>query len=42
MANATSIPGLALHDGVEIPQLGFGVVQVPPAASASAPTQPPS
>jgi 2,5-diketo-D-gluconate reductase A len=30
MANATSIPAVALHDGVEIPQLGFGVFQVPP------------
>jgi 2,5-diketo-D-gluconate reductase A len=25
-----TIPRLALHDGVEIPQLGFGVFQVPP------------
>jgi 2,5-diketo-D-gluconate reductase A len=25
-----TIPNLALHDGVEIPQLGFGVFQVPP------------
>lgn len=25
-----TIPGLTLHDGVEIPQLGFGVFQVPP------------
>jgi len=25
-----AIPSLALHDGVEIPQLGFGVFQVPP------------
>ncbi len=30
MAQATSIPALTLHDGVEIPQLGFGVFQVPP------------
>jgi 2,5-diketo-D-gluconate reductase A len=30
MAELT-IPNLALHDGVEIPQLGFGVFQVPPA-----------
>jgi 2,5-diketo-D-gluconate reductase A len=30
MTNATSIPAVALHDGVEIPQLGFGVFQVPP------------
>ncbi|HWA52860.1 MAG TPA: aldo/keto reductase [Solirubrobacterales bacterium] len=25
-----TIPGLTLHDGVEIPQLGFGVFQIPP------------
>jgi 2,5-diketo-D-gluconate reductase A len=25
-----TIPSLILHDGVEIPQLGFGVFQVPP------------
>ena len=24
------VPNLTLHDGVEIPQLGFGVFQVPP------------
>jgi 2,5-diketo-D-gluconate reductase A len=30
MASATSIPSLTLRDGVEIPQLGFGVFQVPP------------
>jgi len=30
MAQATSIPTLRLRDGVEIPQLGFGVFQVPP------------
>jgi len=30
MSNVTSIPAVALHDGVEIPQLGFGVFQVPP------------
>jgi 2,5-diketo-D-gluconate reductase A len=29
MAQLT-IPRLALHDGIEIPQLGFGVFQVPP------------
>ena len=29
MAELT-IPSLTLHDGVEIPQLGFGVFQVPP------------
>jgi 2,5-diketo-D-gluconate reductase A len=26
----SSVPNLTLHDGVEIPQLGFGVFQVPP------------
>jgi 2,5-diketo-D-gluconate reductase A len=30
MTNATSIPAVAMHDGREIPQLGFGVFQVPP------------
>jgi diketogulonate reductase-like aldo/keto reductase len=30
MINATEVPVLALHDGVEIPQLGFGVFQIPP------------
>jgi 2,5-diketo-D-gluconate reductase A len=30
MASPTSIPTLTLRDGVEIPQLGFGVFQVPP------------
>jgi 2,5-diketo-D-gluconate reductase A len=25
-----TIPSIALHDGIEIPQLGFGVFQVPP------------
>jgi len=30
MAELT-VPKIALHDGVEIPQLGFGVFQVPPA-----------
>ena len=31
MTNATESPVLTLHDGVEIPQLGFGVFQIPPA-----------
>lgn len=31
MTNLTSIPAVTLNDGVEIPQLGFGVFQVPPA-----------
>ncbi len=30
MSQATSTPAVELHDGVEIPQLGFGVFQVPP------------
>jgi 2,5-diketo-D-gluconate reductase A len=30
MSQATAVPSLPLHDGVEIPQLGFGVFQVPP------------
>jgi 2,5-diketo-D-gluconate reductase A len=30
MANLTTVPSLVLHDGVEIPQLGFGVFQVAP------------
>jgi 2,5-diketo-D-gluconate reductase A len=27
--DATQVPALTLHDGVEIPQLGFGVFQIP-------------
>jgi 2,5-diketo-D-gluconate reductase A len=30
MTSATEVPVLTLHDGVEIPQLGFGVFQIPP------------
>lgn len=30
MTQVTSVPAVSLHDGVEIPQLGFGVFQVPP------------
>lgn len=30
MAQVTAVPMVTLHDGVEIPQLGFGVFQVPP------------
>ncbi|HWO83831.1 MAG TPA: aldo/keto reductase [Solirubrobacterales bacterium] len=30
MADATEVPVLTLHDGVEMPQLGFGVFQIPP------------
>jgi 2,5-diketo-D-gluconate reductase A len=29
MANATEVPALTLHDGVAMPQLGFGVFQIP-------------
>ena len=30
MTNATEVPVLTLHDGVEMPQLGFGVFQIAP------------
>lgn len=30
MSNVTEVPALTLNDGVEIPQLGFGVFQIPP------------
>ncbi len=30
-----TVPSIALHDGVEIPQLGFGVFQVPPEETQS-------
>jgi 2,5-diketo-D-gluconate reductase A len=30
MANATEVPVVTLHDGAEMPQLGFGVFQIPP------------
>jgi len=30
MTNATEVPVLTLHDGVEMPQLGYGVFQIPP------------
>ena len=36
MAKLTSTPTLTLHDGVQIPQLGFGVFQVPPEETRSA------
>lgn len=35
MAQLT-IPSVALHDGIEVPQLGFGVFQVPPEDTQSA------
>jgi 2,5-diketo-D-gluconate reductase A len=31
-----AVPGVELHDGVAIPQLGFGVFQVPPAETQAA------
>jgi 2,5-diketo-D-gluconate reductase A len=34
-ANTTSVPSLDLNDGNRIPQLGFGVFQVPPRETAS-------
>ncbi len=30
MTQTTLLPSVTLHDGIEIPQLGFGVFQVPP------------
>jgi 2,5-diketo-D-gluconate reductase A len=30
MMNAPEVPAVTLHDGVEMPQLGFGVFQIPP------------
>jgi 2,5-diketo-D-gluconate reductase A len=30
MAPTTLLPAITLHDGIEMPQLGFGVFQVPP------------
>jgi 2,5-diketo-D-gluconate reductase A len=30
MSEVSTVPALELHDGIEIPQLGFGVFQVPP------------
>jgi diketogulonate reductase-like aldo/keto reductase len=30
MSNVTEVPVVTLNDGVEIPQLGFGVFQIPP------------
>ena len=34
-----NVPGIALNNGVEIPQLGFGVFQIDPADTAEAVTQ---
>jgi diketogulonate reductase-like aldo/keto reductase len=36
MTYTTEVPTVTLHDGVEIPQLGFGVFQVPPAETQAA------
>ena len=30
MTETTQVPAIALNDGREIPQLGFGVFQIPP------------
>jgi diketogulonate reductase-like aldo/keto reductase len=35
MTHTSTVPALRLHDGVEIPQLGFGVFQVPPPETQS-------
>jgi 2,5-diketo-D-gluconate reductase A len=32
----SAVPGVELHDGVSIPQLGFGVFQIPPADTQAA------
>lgn len=39
MTQTTSVPAVTLRDGVEIPQLGFGVFQIPPSDTAEAVTQ---
>ncbi|WP_309058209.1 aldo/keto reductase, partial [Streptomyces sp.] len=36
MSTAPTIPTVTLHNGVEIPQLGFGVFQVPDDETATA------
>jgi diketogulonate reductase-like aldo/keto reductase len=36
MSGVSSVPNVELHDGVAIPQLGFGVFQVPPAETQAA------
>ena len=35
----TSVPTITLNDGVQIPQLGFGVFQIPPAETHEAVTR---
>src|SRR3954453_18128389 len=37
--STNAVPNIPLHDGVEIPQLGFGVFQVPPDETAEAVTK---
>jgi 2,5-diketo-D-gluconate reductase A len=37
--STNAVPNIPLHDGVEIPQLGFGVFQVPPEDTAEAVTK---
>ena len=36
MTSTTTVPGLVLNDGTTIPQLGFGVYQIPPKDTAAA------
>jgi 2,5-diketo-D-gluconate reductase A len=36
MAQTTILPSVTLHDGIEMPQLGFGVFQVPPEGTQGA------
>ncbi len=36
MTSLAAVPSVTLHDGVEIPQLGFGVFQVPPESTQEA------
>ncbi len=36
MTDTAAVPTVSLHDGVDIPQLGFGVFQVPPDETATA------
>src|SRR3954452_7646506 len=39
MTSQTTVPAVALHDGTTIPQLGFGVFQVPPEETAETVTK---
>ena len=36
MTTTTPVPTITLNNGVEIPQLGFGVFQIPPAETKDA------